>query len=82
MVKKSPAKAGDTGSTSDLEITHRPHASERLSPCATAVERVLRSPGATAGEARSPQGVCSATRDATTMRSPRSTAGAAPAPCN
>ena len=49
MVKNPPAKVGSMGSISDLGISHM-----QLHLCATTVEPVLRSPGATTTEALVP----------------------------
>ena len=53
MDRNLPANAGDMGLTGSWGI---PHAMKQLSPCATTAE------------ARMPWSLCSATREATTMR--------------
>ena len=58
----------------DLWFGKIPHAAEQLNPCATTAEPVLHGPGAPNPEARMPQSLCSATRQATTVRDPGTTA--------
>ena len=53
MVKNSPTNSVDTGLISGLR-TKIPHAAEQLSTCATTIELVLGSLGATTPEALAP----------------------------
>ena len=66
LAKNPPAKVGGAGLIPALG--RLPHAVEQLSPCATAIEPVLQRLGATTAEAREPESLCSATREASTVR--------------
>ena len=54
------------------------HTAEQVSPCATTTESVLWSPRAAAAGACVPYSLCSATREATSVRSPCTTAKSSP----